>query len=60
MSQGSGIGDWLRSAHNFTKKHKLASRGLRALGYNTAANVAETLGYGVVPNKPKKQRKKKK
>lgn len=30
--QGSGIKDWLRKAHTYTKENKLVSRSLNALG----------------------------
>ena len=47
-------GSFLSTAHDFVKKHKLVSRGLRLLAprtkhtgmINTGANVAEQLGYG--------------
>ena len=55
---GLGYKDNLRSAHNFTKKHKLISRGLRygaktkygspyANYMNSAASMASAHGYGL-------------
>ena len=54
-------GSFLSTAHDFVKKHKLVSRGLRLLAprtkhtgmINAGANVADQLGYG------KKRRSKK-
>lgn len=36
----------LSKAHRYAKDNKLASRGLRALNFNKAADIASILGYG--------------
>lgn len=32
--------------HNFAKKHRIVSKGARALGYDSLASKAHQLGYG--------------
>lgn len=36
----------LSKAHRYAKDNKLASRGLSALGFNRASQIANILGYG--------------
>ena len=38
--------DYAKKANKFLKKHKPASRALRAFGQDTAANLVDQAGYG--------------
>ncbi len=47
----------LQRAHDFIKKHKLVSRGTRAVGLHGISRVAEQAGYGRRKRRPGRPRK---